>query len=354
MTLAVSCKIIAILLTLAILGNVAAAQAVFSESREYTPRELSEKQKKKIKRPKLSEPRVTEITLPVSVRSSATGAYVKDLTRDDFAVFIGGEQREIVKFESSANTPRNVVFLLDNSPSSSMISAAILELVNEAIDALAPNDRIMIARFNQELEVAEKFTTDRTRLKDSIKKFKVGDGTSIYDTVRELNTKTLAAETEHVYVLIITDGVDTTSRRTDFERSLLDAEKGNVTCFPIYLDTFSRLPPSVPVRGRIPGMNLPFPVIHSPAGQTAAEYQIGREYLDGLASVSGGRPYYFDTPPSVRTDIIRSIIADLRSRYEIRVRAPEPSDTIKHHRVKVRVARPNLTITAPGSVVTGY
>ncbi len=350
----ISLRIIAAILVLATSAFVAAAQSSYSESTEYTARQLSDKQRKKIKPPKSSELQVKELTLPVSVRSSATGGYISGLASDDFAVFINGLESEIVKFEASATTPRNVVLLIDNSPSSSMIAAGILDLANEMIDALAPNDRIMIAKFNQELEVVEKFTTDRTRLKKSTRKFRFGNGTSIYDTIHELSAKTLAAETEHVYVLLITDGVDTISRRTDFERSLLDAEKGNVIYFPIYLDTLSQLPPPPSVLGRIPGTDLPVPVTYSTAGQTAAEYQIGREFLDDLVHVSGGRHYYFDTAPSVRAQIIRAITGDLRSRYEITIKAPVPTERIEHHRVKVRVTRPDLIVTAPGSLLTGY
>src|SRR5690606_9444163 len=160
---------------------------------------------------------------------------------------------EVVGFDASAETPRNIVFLIDNSPSSSVVSAGVTELVREIIDALTPADRIMIAKFNDHLDVVEKFTNDKTKLKKSVKSFRMASGSSVYDTVRELNRKTLAAETERTYLFILSDGVDTTSFRTDFERSLLDVEKGNVTYFPIYLETFSLIPRVLP--RNIPGTN---------------------------------------------------------------------------------------------------
>ena len=102
-------------------------------------------------------------------------------------------------------------------------------------------------------------------------------------------------------------------------------------------------------------MILPFPMSNAPVrGITPGEYKAGRKYLGNLSDITGGRYIEFPTDPSDRAKIVGSVIADLRSRYHLRIKAPKPADGIEHHPIKVRVARPNLTVSAPGSYITGY
>jgi hypothetical protein len=42
----------------------------------------------------------------------------------------------------------------------------------------------------------------------------------------------------------MTDGVDTQSQNTDYAKSLTEVEKGDVTIYPVYLETFNDVQPA--------------------------------------------------------------------------------------------------------------
>ena len=343
-------KILFLLFIWALTVNVAIAQTTFSESRQYTPRELTKKQEKKIKREDRSDPLREEIIVPVSVKASSTGEYVTGIGAEEFEIFVGDERRDIIGFDASSATPRNIVFLIDDSPSTMTVAGVLSEILIDMINALGPRDRSVVAVFNQQVGIIQDFTSDKTLLKRAVKNFPLGNGTSVYDTISVFSRNTVK---ERIYVFLFTDGVDTTSRRSDFERSLLDVEKGNITYFPVYIDTSHYAPPT---SANIHRTHLPFPISvpNMRLGASKKELEIGREYLVNLAEISGGRMNDFTTDPVGRNELVRSVIADIRSRYELRIKAPKPSDDIEHHPIKVRVARPNLTVSAPGSYITGY
>ena len=116
-------------------------------------------------------------------------------------------------------------------------------------------------------------------------------------------------------IILFTDGVDTTSRKTVGLGNLRDAMELDALIYPIRYDTYAdvqrmrrarlvqTIPNSNPVHGEDHGtISLPDPVSDSEdQGTTAEDYETARRYLEQLAIRTGGRttwPIVWKTCPT--------------------------------------------------------
>jgi hypothetical protein len=159
-------------------------------------------------------------------------------------------------------------------------------------------------------------------------------------------------------VLILTDGVDTTSRKTKYPEALVAAEKTDATVFPIYLDTFTAAP-RVRVRGTNIG-SLPWDlqqVLNSARfslpGDSEAEYALGRLYLNDLVYLSGGRAVDAKLLLEGKAKVATNIADELRQQYYVTFMPVGSAYLGQRKHIKVRVDRPNLAVIARGSYVVG-
>ena len=148
----------------------------------------------------------------------------------------------------------------------------------------------------------------------------------------------------------MTDGVDTTSRKSSYAASIAEVEKSDVSIYPVLYETMNDYPrrnglsqdwiaeilrqtgrPSMP-----PG-TLP--------GGTAAEYRRGKDYLTDLAEASGGRVI-----PAEKFDgRAGSLAAELEGKYYATVSVPKLG--IASRPLKVRINRPRLKVYARASFI---
>jgi hypothetical protein len=196
------------------------------------------------------------------------------------------------------------------------------------------------------LNVRSQPTTDREATRKAISKVSMGDGTSIYSAVRFMYEKILPTVPGRKTIVLMTDGVDTTSESSTFAKSLAEVEKEDVTVYPVYVDTFgdSRRVRSLQNdwiaqilrQSNIPG-SFPLP------GSSEAEYKTGLIYLNDLAAASGGRIFSSEK----LHDATPSLLGELASRYYVTITVPRKN--IGSRPVRVRVNRPSLAVFARGS-----
>lgn len=347
--------------------------AAYSESRAYEPRVLpTQENKKKDKKPikddksdgRASTPgatlgagvQVKPLSIPLSVFDE-TGNVVTGLKASEFKVFINDQEQQIDSV-TVAEEPLNIVLLFDTSASTEYRLEEMQQRGLDLVNKLAPYDRVMVASFNERLDVLSDLTANRAATTKAISKLKFGDGTSIYDTMDELFRKQLATIPGRKAVIIFTDGVDTTSRRAKYETSLLEVEKADAEVFPVYWDTAQdvpkgrtlnpqNLPPAL--RQIMMPDGLPVPLYRGKAGNTKEEQVMGRSYLDDLINLSGGRAV---TKEVVRQGVVGSasdIPQELHSQYVLTLAPSAAQPTGQRHKIRVRVARPNLFVQARGS-----
>ena len=364
-----------------ILGQQPAATAVpgitHSESIAYKPRLFRvSKKKSKDKKDKPDDvlvespqpeqmpgsgPVVKEdspITIPVSV-FDIQGNFVSDLKKEDFKLYIDGTEATVLNIEQRKE-PLNVMLVIDTSPSGMDVFDAAKKLALATIDQFAPEDKIRVFRFSSSLKALTPLTADRAVVGNAIRKIKSeGDGTSLYDITRELFEEHVLPLTGRTIVLLVTDGVDTTSR-TRYSLSLVAAEKTEASVYPIYLDTYSSvtrarpiasgsLPPALQAAVQAAIGNHPLP-----KGTFESEYQVGRLYLNDLVYLSGGRAIdakeLINGEPKVRV----TISDELRQQYYLTFSPVGSAYVGQRKHLKVRVNRPDLAITARGSYIVGY
>lgn len=338
-------------------SNVAAQPTNnYSESAAYTPRVFppvkgkSEKEKKYVAggqssstSPVLTKPVIQTMTIPVMVYDNSS-LLVLGLRAPDFKAFVDDTEVEVVSVETR-DAPLTIVLVLDMSPSANEQIKAVKALASRIVDRLRATDKVMVVGFNADMKVATEPALDRKGIAKAIDRLSMGNGTSAYDTVSELFEKRFTSITEPTALFLISDGVDTTSRKASYVTSLIAAEKGNVPVFPIYLDTVL----TAASAGQFPtvfGIKLP------PArGSTKEEYELGRYYLTDLLRLSGGRAFLADEVLSGKSAALDRLPADLASRYYVTIRLPPGGISKGPYRLKTRVNIPDVTVLAKGSYV---
>ena len=300
--------------------------------------------------------RTETLTIPVGVFANNAKAKIA-LEARDFKIFVDDKEVEIVSVETR-NEPLNVILLIDTSPSADTQLKTAKALALRIVEKLEPDDKVMVLGFNQELKTYTQLTSDRKELAKGIGRLSMGSGTSLYNAIARIFEKELANMHGPTVLLVVTDGVDTTSTKASYESSLIAAEKTNTTVFPIYFDTFAASQ-SRTLSGRVlvgvpSGLILPG-VIGSPIrnarGTLKEEYELGRSYLTDLVFLSGGRPVRGDELAPGKMESLDSIPAEIKSRYYLTFRLASGGKPGDRHRIKVRVNKPDLTVLAKGSYI---
>src|SRR5258708_9147388 len=189
--------------------------------------------------------------------------------------------------------PLNLVLLLDVSPSTDSRIKEIKNIATQIVENLRPDDKIMIVEFSADMKILIDFTTDRKAIAKAISKSQMDDGTAIYNAVSELFRKKLTLLNGPNSIVLLSDGIDTVSRKSNYLGSLMDAEQGNTNIFPVFFDTFND-PPKPKVIGHLPpGMSasisdsiLRQASVHGP---TKEESSLGILDLNQLIRLSVGR-----------------------------------------------------------------
>lgn len=346
--------------------SVAAAQnnlADYSESTPYQPREIEfvEPKKKKDKKSKkdLPEKKTPPETVapanPVSISQTVriplfvydkSGIPVTDLKSSDIKVFVDDAEREFTDFEA-VNSPLDILLILDTSHSLAFKEKDLRNVVLKLIEALKPDDKLQIISFNQEVSILSQPTGDAEILRKAVKKVKHGDGTSIYDATQEIFRKYLSGKTPPPVVIMLTDGVDTTSRKFNYLTALVEAERSGAVVFPFYFDSFEyydKYMQSLPTIIRLS--------TKSPAEDKAA-YAIGKAFVQDIAALSGGRTFAVKNLTDTKKEDFEDALKFINPHYYLSINSTETVRGLQRKQIKVRVMRPNLTVYARGSYVIG-
>ncbi len=306
------------------------------------------------------------VTLPVSVLDR-NGRFVAGLLQKDFKIFENGVQQKVEYF-ASVEKPFTVVLLIDVSPSTAY---KIDEIHNAAITfvrQLRQNDKVMVVAFDENYRILSRPTSDRYQLERAIRRANFGSGTSIYDSVSRTINQELRYIEGRKAIVLFTDGVDTTSNRSNYQSSLRQVEEVDALIYPIRYDTFRQYNNSqgsrtsrrrntgggfwgIILEGMINGGTGGNGGGQPAKGQTSEEYEVGKEYLEELAKYSGGRKFESATTQNL-DDAFRSIAEELRRQYSLGY-YPETGEKGERRKIRVRVMRSNLVVRTKGSYIVG-
>jgi VWFA-related protein len=237
-----------------------------------------------------------------------------------------GQPQEI-SFFAAADTPFDLVLLLDLSASTNNKLKLVRNSAKRFVEATRPTDRVAVVTFTDVPLLVCPLTRDRALLIKSIDDIeKPSGGTNFWDSLQYVLHIINASGNSfrRSAIVVMTDGVDNAlpdvpgdGSRTTFDELLSVVRTGETLIFPIYLDTekeeLKRHPTS------------------------RAAYAIARDELAQLATACGSSLYKADKLQDLDY-VYKQVIADLGRVYSIGYRPANTSRDGKWRSVNVRIA----------------
>jgi VWFA-related protein len=307
------------------------------------------------------------VTIPVKV-SDRKNRFVAGLAKEDFKVWEDNVEQEIALF-SNERQPFTVALVLDMSYSTKFKITEIQAAAIAFTAQLRPNDKVIVVSFDEEVHVLCEPTSDRDVMQKAIKQTAISTGTSLYEAVDLVLNERLKKIEGRKAVVLFTDGVDTTSRRAHDLDNLSDALELDALIYPIQYDTFAdvqamknkpvvqspTVPSPIPSKNKSP---FPFPIpiggVGTAGGQgtTPEDYQKAGEYLNEIATRTGGTVYQATTTVNL-AQAFSDIAAELREFYSIGYYPTGEAKPGKKRKIKVKVNQNNVAVRARDGYVVG-
>ncbi len=302
------------------------------------------------------------VTMPVSVLDR-DGRFISGLRQQDFRIFENGIEQKVDYFQS-VEQPFTVILLIDVSPSTQWQIDDIHRAAIAFVDQLRANDRVMVMAFDERVQVLSQPTNNRAVLRSAIRQAQMGDGTSLYEAVHNVIDRQLRQIEGRKAVVLFTDGVDTTSRRANYQSTVKEAEETDALIYPIRYDTSRDMNGGIsyphPHRkrgglGDIIGIILgggQWPGPGGGAGGSPSEYETGKRYLEAIAQNSGGRKFEADSLTNLDA-AFSGIAEELRRQYSLGYYPDVVGKIGERKQIRIRVARPNVVVRAKTSYIVG-
>lgn len=245
------------------------------------------------------------VNISVSVFSRNSLPSKAALEVKDFVVFENGTPQEI-SFFASADTPFDLVLLLDLSGSTADKIKLIRKSAKRFVEATRPGDRVAIVTFTADVQVAALLTLDHEALKAGIDQIeKPRGGTNFWDALRFVLEHIVGqsrAEGRRSAVVVMTDGVDNAlpdvfgdGSVTIFAELIEIVRRSETIVLPVYLDTEKEA------------------VKH---GTPRSAYALAQHQLAELASESGN-PVYQARKVEDLNGVYARVIHDLSTIYSL-------------------------------------
>ncbi|HEX5480082.1 MAG TPA: VWA domain-containing protein [Dehalococcoidia bacterium] len=213
------------------------------------------------------------------------GGTAPALTPADVTVTLGGQPAKVqsAKLASSTENPLDVVIVIDTSGSMAGQPIALAKQAAKAfMTQLAPEDRVAVVRFSNDVQLAQDFTTDRAAAGAVIDGIEAQGNTALYRATAAAALKAGASTATRRAIVLLSDGADFgTDGATTRDQAVQAATTANVPIFAIGEGT-----------------------------------DIDRAYLQQIADVSNGQ--YLEAPdPRQLGELYGGIARLLQSQYEI-------------------------------------
>ena len=287
------------------------------------------------------------VTTPVTVLDR-NGRFIPGLKKKDFKIFENGVAQAVTHFQSE-ETPFTVILMIDISPSTRYSIDDIRYAAVTFVNQLRADDKVMVVNFDRQIRVMTEPTNDKKALFTAIYKSQFGSGTSLYEAVDAAVNMDFVQTPGRKAVVIFTDGVDTTSRGATYESTVAAVEEVDALVYPIRYDTQGSMGPQI---ATYPPANVnPNILAQLGRGQTEMEYALGKEYLNTIATNSGGRIFEASAMSDLES-IFKGVAAELRQQYSV---GYYPDDTGKpgdRKKIKIDIiGKPNAVVRSKTTYV---
>ena len=298
------------------------------------------------------------------------GRYVPNLRKEDFRLWEDGAEQNVAFF-SSVDKPFSLVLMIDTSASTRFRLEDIQDAAIAFVNQLRQDDRVMVVSFDDQVRILSEFTSDRSRLRDAIRRTRTGNSTKLYDAVDMVMNQRLNRESGRKAVVLFTDGVDTTSKHASYASNVRDAEELDALVYPVQYDTYvdqgggggggswprSRRSNS-DLLGQILGGILRGGSSRGGGGggggggigNTRQDYDLADRYLNEMSQRTGARKYHADSTQNLAY-AFSNIAEELRRQYSLGYYPKAGSQAGQRRQIRVRVNQPNLAVRTRDSYV---
>ena len=262
------------------------------------------------------------------------GRVIKGLKKTDFELLDSGFGRQITDFYAG-DSAVSLAVLLDIS--GSMAVGGNMDRARQAVDVALTNlqtgrDEAALYTFDSALQEVTPFTTQLERVTSVSLKGTPWGLTSLYDAIAMTAERAAERTNRHRAVLVITDGVDTASRKTppqvSYAASTIDV--------PVYLMVVSN--PLNNPEHKLAVMEL-----------TGDHEHPNTATLADLARWTGGE-MALSSDLEDATEALEELMGNLRHQYVISF---EPGARPGWHPLEIRTRKKNLTVHARSGYLAG-
>jgi len=279
---------------------------------------------------------VTLVTVPVVV-TDKDGRNIPDLTQADFRIFEDNVEQKIDSVVPESE-PFNVALMLDTSGSMGLEFEQIKKAAATFVEALRPEDRVMILSFGGRVYLNCEFTADHNRLLDALIRLPRGSRTRLYDALELAMTERLDLVQGRKAIVLFTDGVDTASGFADATGTLRRMGESSVPVYVIQYDTQKLKARPQPQGMILSGDQKGF-------FDQSAMYALAGQYLKDLNILSGGRLEHAESIGNLNAAFAR-IAGELRAQYAICYYPANQARDGSYRYIRVETNRPGVTVKA--------
>ena len=287
----------------------------------------------------------------VATVSDAAGKHVPNLTADDFTVFEDGVPQKIAHFSQDRDVPVSVGILLDTSGSMATKIHTATEAIERFINNVHADDDIFLMTFAGKVSLEQDFTSDRKRLSRALNSLRISGGTLLFQALETAIEKVHKGRHDKRAVLVLSDGYDSSSRRTSLDKVLTDIRQAEVLVYGLgtgmttYADPTEHVPFTLPnevsvTRGPSAITNPRAQVSRGRGAQLPASLTgVNMAVMKQFAESSGGAAFLlsetFVNDGRSEIDQVLSMIADeLRGQYTLAY-YPSAPDNGRFHTIRV-------------------
>jgi Ca-activated chloride channel homolog len=215
-------------------------------------------QPQKPQKPEQEEPTIKFGTKLVNVLFSVQDKqnhYLNDLKQEDVQIFENGQPQDIFTFKRELDLPLTMAILVDTSGSEQYTLPQLKDSGGRFVDSVVRTgkDTVAVIKFEGEATVMQELTSNPKRVRKALEEIAFiaappvsvyggatppingqsrQGGTSLYDSIIATSADMLAREPGRKTIILLTDGVDTTSRMKQDE-AINEALRAEVVIYSI-------------------------------------------------------------------------------------------------------------------------
>lgn len=254
------------------------------------------------------------------------GRPVNDLAPHEFRIYEEGRPQPVARFSAARDLQARVLLLVDASGSmnAALASTSVRMAVVQLLGALGPDDQAALAGFDDDYWTVVPFTSERARLRRGLDELAPFGATALHDALDRGASEISAQGEGRRAIVVVTDGVDTASRKTP-EEVLARSKALDV---PIY--TLSVVSP-------VDDPSSPF----FTGGERPVAAGQGLALLERYAALSGGAAFVVSDFPALRAAALR-IVSELKHQYRLGYDPPDGPKGFR--RIEVRTTRKGVSV----------